>query len=220
MSRRSRNQIMSEIVMSDLALGHRGEETPAPALPVGSIGSQASGYFGVWWVIITEASLFVYLLFSYAYCAMQFPGPWPPSGPPELGLASADTLILILSSIAVALGEHSIKRGQRARLTIGLAIGFVLGIVFVAIQLKEWASKGASLSSNLYYSFYFTTTGFHMAHVIIGVLILGALTIWSALGKFDVMRNSPVSIGSLYWHFVDAVWIVIFTTYYIVPRLR
>jgi heme/copper-type cytochrome/quinol oxidase subunit 3 len=92
--------------------------------------------------------------------------------------------------------------------------------VFVAIQLKEWASKGASLSSNLYYSFYFTTTGFHMAHVIVGVLILGALTIWSALGKFDAARNSPVSIGALYWHFVDAVWIVIFATYYIVPRLR
>jgi cytochrome c oxidase subunit 3 len=206
--------------MSDLAVGHRPDERRAPALPVGSIGSQASGFFGVWWVIITEASLFVYLLFSYAYCAMQFPGRWPPSGPPELGLASADTLILILSSIAVALGEHAIKRGRRARLTLGLAIGCTLGIVFVAIQLKEWASKGASLSSNLYYSFYFTTTGFHMAHVAIGVLILGALTIWSALGKFDAVRNSPVSIGALYWHFVDAVWIIVFTTYYIVPRLR
>jgi heme/copper-type cytochrome/quinol oxidase subunit 3 len=208
--------------MSDLALGRRSRqsELQAPALPVGSIGSQASGYFGVWWVIITEASLFVYLLFSYAYCAMQFPGPWPSSGPPELGLASTDTLILIVSSIAVALGEHSIKQGQRARLTLGLAIGFLLGIAFVAIQLKEWASRGASLSSNLYYSFYFTTTGFHMAHVVVGVLILGALTIWSMLGKFDSVRNSPVSIGSLYWHFVDAVWIVIFTAYYIVPRLR
>ena len=211
---------MSDIAISDLALGHRPHDIRAPALPVGSIGSQASGYFGVWWVIITEASLFVYLLFSYAYCAMQFPGPWPPSGPSELGLASTDTLILIASSIAVALGEHAIKQGQRARLTLGLAIGCVLGIVFVAIQLKEWASKGASLSSNLYYSFYFTTTGFHMAHVAVGVLILAALTIWSALGKFDSARNSPVSIGALYWHFVDAVWIVIFTTYYIVPRLR
>ncbi|MEA2833334.1 MAG: cytochrome c oxidase subunit [Methylobacteriaceae bacterium] len=210
----------SDMAMSDLALGHRPHEPRAPALPVGSIGSQASGYFGVWWVIITEASLFIYLLFSYAYCAMQFPGPWPPSGPPELGLASIDTFILILSSIAVALGEHAIKQGQRARLTLGLAIGCALGLVFVAIQLKEWASKGASLSSNLYYSFYFTTTGFHMAHVAVGVLILGALTIWSALGKFDAARNSPVSIGALYWHFVDAVWIVIFATYYIVPRLR
>jgi heme/copper-type cytochrome/quinol oxidase subunit 3 len=206
--------------MSDLALGRRSPDMHASALPVGSIGSQASGYFGVWWLIITEASLFIYLLFSYAYCAMQAPGPWPPSGPPELGLASTDTLILILSSIAVALGEHAIKQGQRARLTLRLAIGFVLGIVFVAIQLKEWASKGATLSSNLYYSFYFTTTGFHMAHVVVGVLILGALTIWSLLGKFDSARNSPVSIGALYWHFVDAIWIVIFTTYYIVPRLR
>ena len=131
-----------------------------------------------------------------------------------------DTVILILSSIAVALGEHAIKRGQRGRLTLSLAIGCVLGIVFVVIQLKEWASRGATLSSNLYYSFYFTTTGFHMAHVAAGVLILAALTIWSALGKFDSARNSPVSIGALYWHFVDAVWIVIFTTYYIVPRLR
>jgi cytochrome c oxidase subunit III len=205
--------------MSDVAL-HRLHEMRAPALPVGSIGNQASGYFGVWWVIITEASLFIYLIFGYAYCAMQFPGKWPPSGPPELTLALPDTLILILSSVAVAFGEHAIKQGRRARLTLGLTVGFVLGIVFVAIQLKEWASRGTTLASNLYYSFYFTTTGFHMAHVVVGILILGALTIWSALGKFDSVRNSPVSIGALYWHFVDAVWIVLFTTYYIVPRLK
>jgi heme/copper-type cytochrome/quinol oxidase subunit 3 len=162
--------------MSDVAL-HRSDEIRAPALPVGSIGNQASGYFGVWWVIITEASLFIYLIFGYAYCAMQFPGKWPPSGPPELTLALPDTLILILSSVAVALGEHAIKQGKRARLTLGLVVGFVLGIVFVAIQLKEWASRGTTLASNLYYSFYFTTTGFHMAHVVVGILILGALTI-------------------------------------------
>jgi cytochrome c oxidase subunit III len=157
--------------MSDVAL-HRSDEIRAPALPVGSIGNQASGYFGVWWVIITEASLFIYLIFGYAYCAMQFPGKWPPSGPPELTLALPDTLILILSSVAVALGEHAIKQGKRARLTLGLVVGFVLSIVFVAIQLKEWASRGTTLASNLYYSFYFTTTGFHMAHVVVGILIL------------------------------------------------
>ena len=71
---------MSDVTMSDLALGHRPQGMRAPALPVGSIGSQASGYFGVWWVIITEASLFIYLLFSYAYCTMQFPGPGRPPG--------------------------------------------------------------------------------------------------------------------------------------------
>ncbi|GAC1334966.1 MAG: hypothetical protein NVSMB26_18580 [Beijerinckiaceae bacterium] len=208
--------------MSDIAFGRRfaTHETYAPALPVGSIGHQASGYFGIWWLIATEGALFAYLLFSYAYCAMQSRNAWPPSGPPPLALASTNTLILLASSVAVFIGERAIKRGLRVRSILGLTTGFLLGVIFVGIQLMEWRSKGTALATNLYSSFYFTTTGFHMAHVAVGLLGLAALIFWSLLGKFDATSNSSVSIGALYWHFVDAVWLAVFTTYYLVPHVR
>ncbi len=83
----------------------------------------------------------------------------------------------------------------------------------------EWHNKPFSLSSSTYSSLYFTITGFHMAHVAVGLLMLGALLLWSALGMFDRWRHAPISIGAIYWHFVDAVWIAVFLTFYATPYL-
>jgi heme/copper-type cytochrome/quinol oxidase subunit 3 len=91
--------------------------------------------------------------------------------------------------------------------------------MFVGIQLMEWHGRPFSLSSSAYGSLFFTITGFHMAHVILGLLLLLPLTIWSGLGSFGPRRSAPVSIGAIYWHFVDAVWLVVFFTIYITPYL-
>jgi heme/copper-type cytochrome/quinol oxidase subunit 3 len=91
--------------------------------------------------------------------------------------------------------------------------------VFVVIQTFEWKAKSFSLNSGPYGSLFFTITGFHMAHVILGLLMLLPLTIWSALGYFGPHRSAPVSIGAIYWHFVDAVWLTVFFTIYITPYL-
>ena len=66
---------------------------------------------------------------------------------------------------------------------------------------------------------FYTVTGFHGAHVIVGVLILAALTIWSWLGYFGRANSTPVSVGVVYWHFVDAVWLTVFFTFYLTPYL-
>ena len=93
-----------------------------------------------------------------------------------------------------------------------------MGIVFIAIQALEWAGKKFTPFSSSYGSLYFTITGFHMLHVAAGVLILATLSLWCALGYFDRIRSAPVSIGAIYWHFVDAVWLVLFFTFYITPQ--
>jgi heme/copper-type cytochrome/quinol oxidase subunit 3 len=188
-------------------------------LPTGSIRRRASGWWGMLGLILSEAALFAYLLFSYYYIAIQpHSASWPPVMP-ELKLSLPNTAILLVSSVAVWWGEHALKAGARGRHIAGTAIGFVLGSVFVAIQLLEWKNKPFSISSHAYGSLYFTITGFHMAHVVAGLLILGAITVWSALGYFGPFRNAAVAAGSIYWHFVDAVWLVIFFTFYIAPRL-
>ncbi|HVV64985.1 MAG TPA: cytochrome c oxidase subunit 3 [Rhizomicrobium sp.] len=189
-------------------------------LPVGAIDTRATGWWGMIFLIFTEASLFGYLLFSYFYLGVQpqDQGMWPEGGVPKLELALPDTFVLIFSSLAIYWGERGRRLGSNGRLVAGLAIGLVLGAIFVVIQFFEWKAKPFSLGSSAYSSLYYTITGFHMAHVICGLIVLATLLAWSAEGYFDRVRYAPVQIGSLYWHFVDAVWIVIFFAIYVTPR--
>jgi heme/copper-type cytochrome/quinol oxidase subunit 3 len=188
-------------------------------LPVGSIGTKSNGWWAMVFVILTEGALFAYLLFAYYYLAIQPQVNWPPGGTPSMHLALPNTLILLASSVAAWWGERAILRGQRGALALGLAAALILGAVFVGIQLKEWYDKPYGIASSSYSSLYFTITGFHMAHVVVGLLMLAALLDWTLLGLFDRVRNAPVSIGAVYWHFVDAVWLVVFFTFYITPLL-
>jgi heme/copper-type cytochrome/quinol oxidase subunit 3 len=189
------------------------------ALPIGSKGHRASGWWGMWCLILTEASLFAYLLFSYFYLASQSHGGWVPELP-KLKIALPNTFILIASSFVLYWGESGIKKGKQGRLLWGLGITFVMGTVFAILQGLEWHNKKFSLSSDAYASSYFATTGFHMAHVVGGLLVIATLFLWALIGKFDINRHAAVSIGSVYWHFVDVVWLFVFTTYYLIPYFR
>lgn len=182
----------------------------------------ASGWYGMWWLVITEGALFAYLLFSYVYTLLENQG-WPPGGPLSLTLALPNTIVLLASSVLIVIGERAGRRG-RSGLELGMLIGaIVLGIVFVGVQLKEWADKPYSYDTHLYGSYYFTVTGFHMAHVIVGLIGLTALAIWlatgggKALGPSHRLQQRPLTIGSIYWHFVDAVWLAVFATFYLAP---
>ena len=115
--------------------------------------------------------------------------------------------------------QFNIEHNNNKRLCIGLAVGAVLGMVFLVIQYFEWAEKSFTLSSTPYSSLYFTVTGFHMAHVVVGVIMLWTLFAWSAMGYFNRIRYAHIHIGALYWHFVDAVWLAVFFTFYITPLL-
>jgi heme/copper-type cytochrome/quinol oxidase subunit 3 len=188
-------------------------------LPVGSVKHQASGWWGMWSVIATEASLFAYLLFSYAYLGTQAHGGWVPELP-RLRIALPNTAILIASSFVLYWGETGIRKGSRSRLMAGLGAAFLLGAVFAALQGLEWHNKKFGPSADAYASSYFITTGFHMAHVLGGLVVIATLFLWAALGKFSAERHSAVSIGALYWHFVDVVWLAVFTTFYLTPYMH
>ena len=190
-------------------------------LPIGAMDTRASGWWAMIFTVFTEASLFTYLLFSYYYLAVQphAPGTFPEGGPPPLGIASVNTAILLASSFAVVWAQLSIEHNKKWRLVCGLGVGALLGTIFLAIQWHEWGDQPFGLSSTPYSSLYFVITGFHMAHVMVGVLMLLSLTFWSSRGYFDSRRFAHIHIGALYWHFVDAVWIAVFFTFYVTPLL-
>jgi cytochrome c oxidase subunit 3 len=186
-------------------------------LPVGATGRLGNGWYGMWAMIATEAALFGFLLFSYFYLLVHADTPWPPDGLPSMKLSVPNTVLLFLSSVAVWWGERGIKHGVRWIGALGLFLAILLGSAFLYIQSLEWAAQSFGFADNAYSSLFFTVTGFHGAHVIVGVGVLLVLLLWTLLGYFDARRHAVFSIGVLYWHFVDIVWIFVFSTFYLSP---
>lgn len=208
---------MSDALDLNRPSSERGE--PARELPVGSAGERSGGWWGCLTLIATEGALFGYLIFSYLYLTSQSAQHWPPEGLPKLGLGIANTVILLSSSVFVWLCERFVRR-QRLRWAVAsMAVGVVLGSVFIGIQMIEWHDHPYGLTTHLYGSLYFTITGFHIAHVAVGIVVLLLLLLWTALGYFDEKRCAALTIGGLYWHFVDVVWLFIFSTLYLTPYL-
>lgn len=176
-----------------------------------------------WWVMIliiaTEATLFAYLLFSYYYLGSQAPGAFPPGGPPDLKLVIPNTIILLVSSGTMWWGESGIRHGSQGRLRLGMLLTLLLGIVFLVIQGIEYSHKTFTLQSNAYGGLFFTITGFHGAHVFVGLLMNLVVQVRAWLGHFTAERHLAVTNVALYWHFVDAVWLAVFFSLYITPRL-
>lgn len=199
--------------MSDVEIERR-------PLAVGSIGTLSNGYWGMVGLIVTEAALFVYLLFAFYYQVVQPQGQaGPRGGHPSLLFAIPQTAILAISSTAMWWAGRGVRRRDRWEQFAGLAVTFFLGVAFIVLEWLEWQSKDFTLSSGAYGSLFFTTTGLHVLHTAIGLLILLALMVWSLLGYFGPARNAPIAIADLYWQFVVALWLAIFFTFYITPRL-
>lgn len=188
-------------------------------LPIGPIGRHGLGYWGVGMLIASEAALFAYLLFAYYYTGATAQHGWVLESRPSLKLALPNTILLLASSVAAWIGERGILDRQRGKALLGFGLAFIMGAVFVTVQDLEWVSKPYSLGTSSYASLYFVTTGFHIAHVIIGLGVLAALFLWTALDYFSPRRRLAISSGVLYWHFVDAVWLFVFCTYYLTPYL-
>ncbi|MBV9841805.1 MAG: heme-copper oxidase subunit III [Sphingomonadaceae bacterium] len=199
--------------MAEHALARPGQ------LAVGPIGRNGLGYWGVAMLIATEAALFGYLLFSYYYNGATQPPGWILEPAPKMFPAVPNTVLLLASSGVVWWGEKGIEAGRRGQALLGFGITFLMGAIFAAVQIYEWLIKPFGFAANSYSSLYFTTTAFHMAHVIAGLIILAALFGWTALDYFSPRRRIVVSAGVLYWHFVDVVWVFVFTTYYLTPYL-
>jgi heme/copper-type cytochrome/quinol oxidase subunit 3 len=171
--------------------------------------------------IASEAVFFALLILTYVY----YRGAWvnrPGAGADQLaiGPAAVFTGLLLLSSLTVWRAEHHLRHGRPARMRGWLLLTILLGAVFLAGQVWEYSlliAEGVTINSGLFGTTFYTVTGFHGLHVLGGLI---ALTVIYGLAQGGVARvNTPpgtaLETTSLYWHFVDAVWIVVFSVIYL-----
>jgi heme/copper-type cytochrome/quinol oxidase subunit 3 len=128
-------------------------------------------------------------------------------------------VLLLVSSGCIWWGERGLRRGSRRRLVAGLVATLVLGIVFLSLQGVEYAHKSFHLSTNAYSSLFFTITGLHGMHVFVGLLMVALALVRTLCGHFTPERHLAVTNTAMYWHFVDAVWLVVFVSLYVSPYL-
>jgi heme/copper-type cytochrome/quinol oxidase subunit 3 len=189
---------------------------PPPPNPTAEVG-----YWGMALLVATEATMFIILLGSYLFLGVSNPG-WPPPGieRPKLILPPIMTGVLLASSLVLYWGERGIKRGDTVRLKLGLASTILLGLGFLAIQSVEYSDKLRKMkpTDHAYAASFYTITSFHALHVITGLFLLLYALVRALLGHFDEEHHLAVKNVSLYWHFVDTVWVFIFLTLYISPR--
>jgi cytochrome c oxidase subunit 3/cytochrome o ubiquinol oxidase subunit 3 len=138
----------------------------------------------------------------------------------DIPFTSVSSFVLLMSSLTMALAVASITRGDVQRNRAWLATTAMLGGVFIGGQVYEFTTfyrEGLGYTTNIFGSAFYTLTGFHGLHVSVGIVMLMSLLVMSMKGNLGPERAEAVEIVGLYWHFVDIVWIVIFTVVYLIP---
>ena len=196
--------------------------TSAESIPVAAGGSALDRHDLSWWgmalFIATEAALFVYLIASYFYVGSAATN-WSPITP-GIRLTAINTILLLVSSGSAIIADRSVKRGRMGSFRVWLTVTIILGATFLTIQLHEYGTLEFHPQTNAYGSFFYLITGLHGAHVAAGILMLVYVLVRAFAGHFDAVRNSAARNAILYWHFVDVVWLVVFTSLYLLPRVK
>jgi cytochrome c oxidase subunit III len=162
------------------------------------------------------------MLFGAFFTALFFvrvaaePPEWPPAGfELPVFVAGINTAILLTSSATMHWALQSIKRGNRVGLQAGLVLTFCMGLTFLLTQLIEYSRLGWAWHENAFTTTFYGLTGLHGAHVFVGLTLLSMAAIRSFRGHYTPEHHHGVELPGIYWHFVDVMWIVVYTTVYL-----
>jgi len=195
-----------------------GEHEAAMALQHGQSG-MPTALVGMLLFIASEVMFFGGLFATYFNArASVGAGAWgPPEGAHELDLplAAVLTAILVSSSFTMQFGVWAIRRGDVGKLKLWTGITLALGALFLAGQLYDYSVLGFGISDGVFGTTFYTLTGFHGAHVFGGVVGLTIVLARAMRGQFSARNHVAVEAVSMYWHFVDVVWIGVFSTIYL-----
>ena len=173
------------------------------------------------WVFLgSECLLFGSLISTYLLLRHRSISGPTPHDVFDIPFTSISSFVLLMSSLTMALAVASITRGDVDRNRVWLATTAMLGAVFIGGQVYEFTTfyrEGLGYTTNIFGSAFYTLTGFHGVHVSIGIIMLLSLLVMSLRGNLGPERHEAVEVIGLYWHFVDIVWIVIFTVVYLIP---
>jgi cytochrome c oxidase subunit 3 len=185
----------------------------------GEHGSGLSGY-AMAWFILAEAMIFISFFATYWYMLLGA-SEWPPEGTiilPQI-MPIVMTLVLVSSSFTIHFGEESLEKNDRGGFLMWLLLTILLGATFLSMSAYEWTHlfhEGFNFSTNVFSSAFFTITGFHGAHVLVGLSIFIAILVPALMGK---VNEGFVRTGSLYWHFVDIIWFFVVSQMYYLQML-
>lgn len=171
-------------------------------------------------LIAAEAAIFTIFVVAYLfYLGKSLSGPTPQQ---VLEIPIFNTICLLSSSLSIHFADRALERGQIAVFKILWFITFALGAIFLIGTGREWDhliyTSGLTISTNLFGTTYYSLVGLHAFHVIVGLLGLGLVMVVALRSKLRQEHAGHVGVLSLYWHFVDAVWVVVFTVVYILGR--
>jgi cytochrome c oxidase subunit 3 len=178
------------------------------------------GRVGMAALIATESALFAIFVVAYLYyIGKSLTGPYPAE---VLHVPLIATICLLSSSLTVMLATRALARAQRGAFHVWWFLTIALGAFFLGATALEWYRliyvAHLTISTNLFGTTYYTLVGFHAGHVTVGLILLTLVLVLSLRGAVKTAHVDHIEILSWYWHFVDAVWVVVFTVVYIIGR--
>ena len=178
-----------------------------------------AGRVGIYALIAAESAIFSIFIVAYAfYIGKSTTGPTPSILRPPIFLS----ICLVSSSATMELAVHGLERGKSGMFAIGWLLTLVLGATFLAGTGLEWrhliVDEGLTVSTNLFGTTFYSLVGLHGLHVAVGLVLMAVVAVFIALGRVTGEHTSKIEVLSLYWHFVDTVWVVVFLLVYVVGR--
>ena len=199
----------TETVTMDPSTGHESFSTST---------GLSNEKLGMWVFLSSECLLFGALISTYLLLHDKSVSGPTPEDVFDIPFTSVSSFVLLMSSLTMVLAVSAITRGDHSRSRLWLTTTALLGAIFIGGQVYEFTSfyrEGLGYTTNIFASSFYTLTGFHGVHVTIGILMLLSLVGLSLRGSLDQDKAETVEIIGLYWHFVDIVWIIIFTVVYL-----
>jgi cytochrome c oxidase subunit 3 len=193
---------------------HDHHHGPPPANRSSRVDPQM---LGMLLFIISEVMVFGAFFTAYFFIRVAQGDPWPAVGTTlPVAVAGVNTAILMSSSLTLHWAEQAIKLGNRFAFKAGILTTFLLGCTFLFIQINEYANIGFAPQDAAQQTIFYSLTGLHGAHVFIGLCLLLFVTIRAFRGHYSPDSHRGVEVPGIYWHFVDIMWIVVYTTVYII----
>ncbi len=179
-----------------------------------------SSKLGMWLFLGTEILLFGGLFAAYAIFRAKFPEMFIEQHEKlDITKGAINTVILIFSSMTMAIAVWAAKRGDSKKVVLFMVITILCGLAFGGVKYFEYGAKFSHHiypGTNIFFALYFLMTGLHMLHVFAGIVILAVVAFLAHKGKFSKEYYTPVEVGGLYWHLVDLIWIYLFPLLYLI----
>ena len=221
--------------------GHHGHHHPALQHHFDDLEQQLeASTLGMWLFLVTEVMFFGGLFMAYIVYRTKFPLAWEASsGQLDVTMGALNTVVLICSSLTMALAVRSAQVGSKKGQVINLILTIMFGATFLVVKYFEYSAKfehglvpgpgfnphhlvngvvehiALPFGSQLYFSLYFIMTGIHAAHMVVGIALMAIILVMAMRNRFSPSYYFPVEISGLYWHFVDIVWIFLFPLLYL-----